>query len=59
MMRAWVWACLMLCLCAPSRAADLKELQARLRDKEDRVRAQAVEELGSEGSNEAFELVLE
>jgi len=56
-MRAF--ACLALCLCAPPQAADLKELQSKLRDKDERARAQAVEELGREGSDEAFELVLE
>ena len=52
-------AALALLLCASGEAADLKELQARLRDKDDRARAEAIEELGRLGSDEAFGLVLE
>jgi HEAT repeat protein len=52
-------AALALLLCASGEAADLRELQARLRDKDDRARAEAIEELGRLGSDEAFGLVLE
>jgi len=37
---------------------DLKDLGAKLRDKDERARAEAIEGLGRDGSKEAFELVL-
>lgn len=39
-------------------AADLKELEAKFRAKDERTRAEAVEGLGKDGSKEACELVL-